>query len=115
MLGDIGRKITSSLSVETIISTVYDSVNSLMDAAVFGIGIYHEDTKQSIFLRHMKMVLRCPLIPIPSMKKTGLRVCVSLVAKKSLWETWKREHKAIFNICPLLNKGNMRHHSSICH
>jgi predicted PurR-regulated permease PerM len=31
-LGEIGRKITSSLSVETIISTVYDNVNSLMDA-----------------------------------------------------------------------------------
>ena len=49
LLGDIGRKITSSLSVETIISTVYDSVNSLMDASVFGIGIYHEDTKQIDF------------------------------------------------------------------
>jgi signal transduction histidine kinase len=45
LLGEIGRKITSSLSVETIISTVYDNVNSLMDAAVFGIGIYHEDSK----------------------------------------------------------------------
>jgi signal transduction histidine kinase len=45
LLGEIGRKITSSLSVETIISTVYDNVNSLMDAAVFGIGIYHEESK----------------------------------------------------------------------
>lgn len=49
LLGEIGRKITSSLSVETIISTVYDNVNSLMDASVFGIGIYHEDTKQIDF------------------------------------------------------------------
>jgi C4-dicarboxylate-specific signal transduction histidine kinase len=49
LLGDIGRSVTSSLSVETIISTVYDSVNSLMDASVFGIGIYHEDTKQIDF------------------------------------------------------------------
>ncbi len=49
LLGDIGRGITSSLSVETIIGTVYDSVNSLMDASVFGIGIYHEDTKQIDF------------------------------------------------------------------
>jgi len=49
LLGDIGRKVTSSLSVETIISTVYDSVNSLMDASVFGIGIYHEDTHQIDF------------------------------------------------------------------
>ena len=49
LLGEIGRKITSSLSVETVISTVYDNVNSLMDASVFGIGIYHEDTKQIQF------------------------------------------------------------------
>ncbi|HEV8272958.1 MAG TPA: ATP-binding protein, partial [Chitinophagaceae bacterium] len=49
LLGDIGRKITSSLSVETIIGTVYDNVNSLMDASVFGIGIYHEATKKIDF------------------------------------------------------------------
>src|SRR6185503_10164843 len=49
LLGQIGRKITSSLSVETIISTVYDNVNSLMDASVFGIGIYHDDTRKIEF------------------------------------------------------------------
>ena len=49
LLGEIGRKITSSLSVETIISTVYDNVNKMMDASVFGIGIYHEDTRQIDF------------------------------------------------------------------
>ena len=41
-LGEIGRKITSSLAVEKIISTVYDNVNALMDASVFGIGIYNK-------------------------------------------------------------------------
>ena len=40
-LGEIGRKITASLSVEHIISTVYANVNTLMDAAVFGIGLYN--------------------------------------------------------------------------
>ncbi|WP_051719041.1 ATP-binding protein [Hymenobacter sp. IS2118] len=40
-LGQIGRKITASLSVENIIGTVYSNVNTLMDAAVFGIGIYN--------------------------------------------------------------------------
>ena len=48
-LGEIGRKITSSLSVEKIISTVYDNVNSMMDAAVFGIGIYHDALKRLEF------------------------------------------------------------------
>jgi signal transduction histidine kinase len=45
LLGEIGRKITSSLSVETIMATVYDNVNSLMDASVFGIGIYNYTLK----------------------------------------------------------------------
>nr|WP_294902898.1 ATP-binding protein [uncultured Lacibacter sp.] len=49
LLGEIGRKITSSLSVDKIISTVYDNVNALMDASIFGIGIYHDDTKSIDF------------------------------------------------------------------
>jgi signal transduction histidine kinase len=49
LLGEIGRKITSSLSVEKIISTVYDNVNSLMDASVFGIGIYNDAFKRIEF------------------------------------------------------------------
>lgn len=49
LLSEIGRKITSTLSVEKIISTVYDNVNSLMDANVFGIGIYNEPLKRIDF------------------------------------------------------------------
>ena len=49
LLGEIGRKITASLSVETIISTVYDNVNLLMDASVFGIGIYNDALKRIEF------------------------------------------------------------------
>ncbi|HEV8283792.1 MAG TPA: ATP-binding protein [Chitinophagaceae bacterium] len=49
LLSEIGRKITSSLSVEKIISTVYDNVNALMDASVFGIGIYNEALKRIEF------------------------------------------------------------------
>ncbi len=48
-LGEIGRKITSSLSVEKIIGTVYDNVNTLMDASVFGIGIYNDVTRSIDF------------------------------------------------------------------
>ena len=49
LLGEIGRKITSSLSVETIIGTVYDNVNSFMDASIFGIGIYNDEFKRIDF------------------------------------------------------------------
>jgi signal transduction histidine kinase len=43
VLSKIGRDITSTLDLETILNTVYENVNQLMDATVFGIGIYKED------------------------------------------------------------------------
>jgi signal transduction histidine kinase len=42
-LSQIGRTITSTLSVDKIIETVYENVNALMDAAVFGVGIYNKE------------------------------------------------------------------------
>jgi signal transduction histidine kinase len=42
LLSNIGRDITSSLIVEEIIETVYANLNTLMDAAVFGIGVYDQ-------------------------------------------------------------------------
>lgn len=48
-LEEIGKKITSSLSVEKIIGTVYKNVNQLMDASVFGIGIYNQELNRLDF------------------------------------------------------------------
>ena len=45
ILSKIGRDITSTLNLETILTTVYENVNELMDASIFGIGIYNEDEK----------------------------------------------------------------------
>ena len=49
LLNNIGRKTTSSLSIEKIIGTVYKNVNTLMDANIFGIGIYNDTLKQIEF------------------------------------------------------------------
>ena len=49
MLSEIGKNITANLSIESIIDTVYENVNSLMDAAVFGIGIYDEKNRRLFF------------------------------------------------------------------
>jgi signal transduction histidine kinase len=49
LLEEIGRKITSSLSVKDIIGTVYTNVNALMDANVFGIGLYNDALKRIEF------------------------------------------------------------------
>jgi len=42
LISEIGKDITSSLSIEHIIETVYLHVNKLMDASVFGIGIHNK-------------------------------------------------------------------------
>ena len=41
LLSEIGKKITASLDVDTIFGKLYENVNELMDAAIFGVGIYH--------------------------------------------------------------------------
>ncbi len=42
LLSEIGQQITGTLAVDEIIDTVYARVNELMDATVFGIGIFDE-------------------------------------------------------------------------
>jgi signal transduction histidine kinase/ligand-binding sensor domain-containing protein len=46
-LSETGKIITSQLTVEKIVDAAYDSINELMDATVFGIGIIN-DTNNSI-------------------------------------------------------------------
>lgn len=43
VLSEIGRELTASLDMETIMSTVYRHVNQLMDTHIFGIGFYREE------------------------------------------------------------------------
>jgi signal transduction histidine kinase/YesN/AraC family two-component response regulator len=45
LLTEIGHEITSTLHLDTILNTVYENVNRLMDASVFGIGMYYADTE----------------------------------------------------------------------
>ena len=40
LLSDIGRRITANLDSEAIMTMLYQQVHALMDASVFGIGIY---------------------------------------------------------------------------
>jgi signal transduction histidine kinase len=59
LLSRIGRDITAKLSIADIIETVYENVNSLMDAAVFGIGLHDEAAGRLEF---------------PAMKENGQRL-----------------------------------------
>jgi signal transduction histidine kinase/CheY-like chemotaxis protein len=43
LLTEIGKEISSTLNLDTILNTIYENINNLMDATVFGIGIYHPE------------------------------------------------------------------------
>ena len=43
MLSQMGKEITSSLQLDQILNTVYEKVNKMMDASIFGIGIYDKE------------------------------------------------------------------------
>lgn len=42
-LSKIGKDITASLSIKNIIQTIYENVNTLMDASIFGIGLHNPE------------------------------------------------------------------------
>src|SRR5262249_38049419 len=43
LLSDIGREITASLDLETILFKLYERVNQLLDASIFGVGLYRPE------------------------------------------------------------------------
>ena len=49
LLSEIGKEISSIFSIENIIEKIYLSVNQLMDASVFGIGIYDKKSNNIYF------------------------------------------------------------------
>jgi len=46
LLSEMGREITSSLDFETIFGKLYEKVNELADADVFGVGLYRPDSHE---------------------------------------------------------------------
>ncbi len=57
-LSEIGREMTATLDLETIMRTVYRHVHHLMDARIFGIGFFREDKGVIEFPFSMEQGLR---------------------------------------------------------
>jgi signal transduction histidine kinase/DNA-binding response OmpR family regulator len=45
-ISEMGREITSSLDFDTIFGKLYERVNQLADADVFGVGLYHPEAQE---------------------------------------------------------------------
>ncbi|WP_299461945.1 SpoIIE family protein phosphatase [uncultured Microscilla sp.] len=49
LMTKMGQEITASLDLDKVLYTIYENVNRLMDATIFGIGIYQPETQQVNF------------------------------------------------------------------
>lgn len=65
LLSEIGQEIISNLTIESIIESTYENVNSLMDAAVFGVGVYQEEKEEIAFPGVIEKGKKLPYPSIP--------------------------------------------------
>lgn len=59
VISDIGQEITSSLNLQTIIEIMYERVNSMIDADIFGIATFNESTQDidyKLFIKDSKQL-----------------------------------------------------------
>ena len=74
ILSDIGQKITSTLNMDMIFNTVYENVNTLLDATTFLIMIYNDKDQQLECRLAIKKSERLPLYIQPMSDKNKLGV-----------------------------------------
>ena len=92
LLSRIGRDITAKLSSEEIISTVYQNVNSLMDAAVFGIGLYNDAERGSSSRRRRRTASQLPPFSYRLDDESRLAVVCYARRQEIVIEDMPREH-----------------------
>jgi signal transduction histidine kinase/CheY-like chemotaxis protein len=60
LLGEIGQQVTSTLSLDAITGRVYENLNALMDATIFGIGVFNEQEQRLEFYGAMEKGVQLP-------------------------------------------------------
>lgn len=105
-LNDIGKVITANLSVESIINTVYESVNELMDAAIFGIGIYQKESNSLVFPRIKEDGTNLDSVEFAMEDDSRLAIyCYKEQKDVFIKDLQKEYHKYITKIIPIEKSG----------
>lgn len=64
VIGSIGQTIASSIDLDKIIDAIYENINRIIDAPIFGIALYHETTKDIEFRLLVEDSIRKPLFRV---------------------------------------------------
>ncbi|MGE0566774.1 MAG: GAF domain-containing protein [Bacteroidia bacterium] len=92
LLGEIGKEISGTLSIEGIITSAYEHVNRLMDASAFGIGMYREEEND---LYHPCIIEKGKKLPPFSYPLDIDRIAIRCFKenKELVINDWINEHK----------------------
>jgi PAS domain S-box-containing protein len=79
IINEVGKKITASLVFEEVLENIYENINKLMDANVFGIAMYDNSSKELLFKMLMEDSIKKPLFKfsINNEKSIAARVFIS--------------------------------------
>ena len=80
IISEIGQSITSTLNVKKVFRRIYESINSLMDATVLGIGIYDKQKDVIEYKLYIEEGETAPVFDIP-------------LSSKSSWAVWCFKNK----------------------
>ena len=95
LIGEIGKEITSTLSVDEIISKVYQKVNALMDATIFGIGVYRGEQDDLYFSGAIEKSEKLGSFSFPLMDEKLATNCFNQ-CKEFIINDWENEfHKYV--------------------
>ncbi|MBN2521582.1 MAG: SpoIIE family protein phosphatase [Bacteroidales bacterium] len=93
LLSEFGKKVTSTLNLDAINDIIYNYVNSLMDAAAFGIGIYCVTKKAIEYTAFFEKGEKKPYFNLPVNKKNSLAIWCFKNRKEILINDYESEHK----------------------
>jgi transcriptional regulator with GAF, ATPase, and Fis domain len=91
LLSEIGKEIASTLSVNDIISKVYERINTLMDATIFGIAIHRPDINDLFFSGSMEKGAKLPDFAFSLSEEKTATLCF-LHCREFVINDWENEY-----------------------
>lgn len=93
LLSEIGKEVTANLSLSTIVESAYTSINNLMDATEFGVGLIDEENNELVFKEYIYQEKRLPEIRVPLTNTNRLAVHCLLHDKEILLADIQNDYK----------------------
>ncbi|OJJ17459.1 hypothetical protein BKI52_26675 [marine bacterium AO1-C] len=92
LLSEIGKEITSKLSISQIVASVYSNINNLMDVAEFGIGLYNAQKQTITYKDYIHLNETMPQVEFSTAQENRIATVCVLYQREILINDMQREY-----------------------